>query len=252
MDFWRTVLVILRRWYVVLPAFALSVGSAALVYATMPAHYTSGSVLVLTSPTTGGSLPADPDIPTGVVNPLLNFNQGLSTSAAILIQALNAPEVAAEIGVSPDSPTTYRVSNGSSNPELLTSGPFVFIVGESPSAHEAADIVRRVADQARVELRARQAAVDAPEQTYIEISVVAPATTPEAKRGSKSRATAAALGIGFVASLFAAFATESIALAWRRRRAQRAPTHTEPHDPVTQADTRVDKAASGVRTGART
>lgn len=221
MDFWRTVIVLFRRWYVVLPAVALSVGAAAAVYASVPPYYQSNSVLVLTSPLEGGSLQPDGTQQLEPINPLLNFDYGLSTSAALLIQALGTPETAADLGVVPEGDTGYEVGNGTSNPELLTSGPFVFIVGESRTAEGARDIVTRVAERAKAELRARQDALDAPEAIHIRVNTVVPPTTPDEKRGSASRAAAAALGLGAVAGLSSAYAVENIAQRRRLRRPQR-------------------------------
>lgn len=225
MDFWRTLLVLVRRWYVVLPAFLATVGGTGALYLSTPDVYVSHSVLVLTSPLTGPSQPANPEEhPNGVVNPLLNFEQGgLATSASILIQALGNPEVVASLGASPTGPMRYQVSNGSTNPELLTSGPFLFIEGEGATARDAREIVERVARQAAIELAARQERVQAPRSTFIVLDEVVPPTTPIAEGGSRSRAAMAASGLGLAASVWAGFAAESIASARRRRRAAAAP-----------------------------
>jgi hypothetical protein len=217
-DFWRTVLVLFRRWYVVLPAVALTMGAAFAVYSSIPVRYESSSVLVLTSPRTGPSTSPDPDRPPVPLNPLLNFDQGLNTSAAIVIQALLKPELAVQLGALPGGDTTYEVNNGSINPELLITGPFVFITGESTSAAGAEGIVRRVAAQARAELASQQLRVDAPRDTYIAIDEVVPPTAPKELRAGKARSAAATLGLGAFAALAAAFAAESIAAARRERR----------------------------------
>jgi hypothetical protein len=218
MDFWQTILVVFRRWYVALPAFLLSILGALAVYTSVPKVYVSGSVLVLTQPITGSSQPADQTKPRDQTNPLLNFDKGLSTSAAILIQALSTPETASELGVPPGGDTYFEVSNGSSNPELLITGPFLFIKGNSGTKEGAIDIVRKVADRAHVELANRQKELNAPASTYITaVEVVAP-TTPEAQGGSRVRSAAAAAGLGIIGSLAATFGFESAMQARRRRR----------------------------------
>lgn len=63
----------------------LSLGAAAAVYSSVPTQYISSSVIVLTAPITGASLPADPRHPNPLTNPLLNFDGGLSFSATILM-----------------------------------------------------------------------------------------------------------------------------------------------------------------------
>jgi hypothetical protein len=206
MDFWQTILVVFRRWYVALPAFLLSILAALGVYASVPRTYVSTSVLVLTLPTTGSSQPADLDRPRDQINPLLNFDKGLSTSATILIQAISTPETAAELGVPPGSDTWFEVTNGSSNPELLITGPFIFIQGNSSTAAGAVDIVRKVEERARVE-------------------VVQP-TEPEAKGGSRIRSAGAAFALALFLSLAATYAFESV-MQVRGRRAKPKDDHPE-------------------------
>jgi hypothetical protein len=228
MDFWSTLSVLLRRWYVVLPAFLATIGGTAAVYTSTPDVYVSHSVLVLTTPRTGPSLPANAERKPDLTNPLLNFDHGLSTSASILIQKLGAAETVATLGADPAGTTRYKVSNGSSNPELLTSGPFLFIEGESETGAEARQIVRRVAEQAEIALAAQQQALQAPPSTFITMDEVVPPTTPVAEGGNRARPVAAALGVGLAASVFAAYAAESIAVARRRRKGLAAHVAAEP------------------------
>ncbi|MBB2909105.1 hypothetical protein FHS43_000351 [Streptosporangium becharense] len=210
MDFWGTVLVVFRRWYVFLPVFALSVAAAAGVYSTVPTTYVSSAVLILTTPATGGSLPANPDIPNGLSNPMLHFDHGLSVSASILIAAMGTPDMAAELGAAAGTGATFKVTNGGSNLESLATGPFLFVEGEGTTAADAQDMVRRVLARARTELEHRQQAVRAPRATYITTYEAVPPTTPVAQRGRRLRAVAAAAGLGLMASLWACFAVESV------------------------------------------
>ncbi|GLW08795.1 hypothetical protein Misp01_39250 [Microtetraspora sp. NBRC 13810] len=230
MDFWGTVLVVLRRWYVTIPAFALALAAAAAVYRSIPTTYVSHAVLVLTAPPSGGVESGNGEVPGTLVNPLLNFDEGLSTTASILIQSLSAPDVAVELGAVPGGPTTYEVTNGSSNLESLTSGPFVFVSSESRSPEGAREIVLRVMERARTELTERQKELDAPASTYIVVKETVAPTAPQAQRGSQMRAAAAAVAVGGVASLCAAFAADSFADARRARRRTRTPTPAPPPD----------------------
>lgn len=224
MDFWQTIQVLFRRWYVTLPAFLLSILLAAAVYSSVQKVYVSGAVIVLTEPLTGASQPADTSKPRDVMNPLLNFDRGLSTSAAILIQALSTPEAASELGTPPGGDTWFEVSNGSTNPELLITGPFIFITGNSTSRDGAKDIVQRVEKRAVEELATRQKEVKAPASTYISaVEVVAP-TTGEAAGGSRIRSAAAAGALALMGSLAATFGFESFAQHRARRRREGAGT----------------------------
>ncbi|GLX09381.1 hypothetical protein [Microbispora sp. NBRC 16548] len=238
MDFWGTVLVVFRRWFVTLPAFALAVGVTIAVYMSIPVTYTSTTVLVLTTPTTGGSLPSNPKYPNGLTNPLLNFDRGLSMTASILIGALATPETAAALGASPEGDPSYEVNNGSTNPELLAQTPFVFITGESASPAAARDIVMRVEARARKILAERQEALKAPRATFIRIDRAVPATMPEPQKGRKMRSAAVALALGAAATLVAAFAAESIAQAMRVRKGRKVrkaggAADAEPYGPST-------------------
>ncbi|MFB4272383.1 hypothetical protein [Nonomuraea sp. GTA35] len=226
MDFWGTILVLFRRWYVALPAFLAAVGAAFYAYSTIPVTYTTTAVLVLTAPTSGGILPPDPDQPIPRVNPLLNFDHGLDVAASILISVMSTPDMVAAMGVTSGGPTTYAVTNGTNNLESLATGPLVFVEGESRTPEEATRIARKAIDRIEQELNVRQRQVQAPEGTYITISEAVPPTTPAPQQGRKLRSAASALGLGVIASLCGAFAAESLsgplsgALARLRRRGQ--------------------------------
>jgi len=217
-DFWQTVQVVFRRWYITFPAFLGALGVAALVYGSVPTQYVSTSVILLTTPRTGPTERIDAKHPDEITNPLLNFEQGLSLSASMLIQALGSPETVAKLGISPDGGTSYKVTKGSTNPELLESGPFVFIEGTSMRPQDAQDIVRRVSAIASQELAARQKQLNAPASTYITLSEVVPATAPEPLKVKKLRATGAAGVLASLAGLAAAFAFEDLATRQRLRR----------------------------------
>ncbi|TDD11502.1 hypothetical protein E1292_04595 [Nonomuraea deserti] len=210
MDFWGTVLVLTRRWFVALPAFLLAVGGASYTYSTIPVTYTVSAVLVLTAPTSGGTVPPDPDQPVPQVNPLLNFDHGLDVAASMLINVMSTPDMVAEMGVRPDGDTAYAVTNGTNNLESLATGPLVFVEGESRAPEAATRMAREVIERVRQELDVRQRQVQAPPETYITISETVPPTTPVPQQGRKLRSAAAALGLGLIAALCASFAAESL------------------------------------------
>jgi hypothetical protein len=227
MDFWGTVVVLFRRWYVTLTAFALAVGVTLVVYASIPTTYVSTAVLLLTTPATGGSLPSNPKRPNSLTNPLLNFDKGLNMSASIVVTALQTPEMAAKLGVTPTGDPTFTVNNGSDNPELLIQSPFVFITGESTSPNSARNIVTRVMVAAKEVLADQQKTLDAPLKTYITMDDTVQPTTPLPQHGRKLRAAAVAMALGLVASLCAAFAAESIAQSRQARKTSRTSATTQ-------------------------
>src|SRR4051794_33187630 len=111
MDFWRTVVVLFRRWYITVPAFFLTLFMAAAAYQAAPVQYESTSVLALTSPLSGGTkttnLPANS--PTSLTNPLLNFEHSLALTASIVIEQLNSSATSTSLGISPGSSTTCEI-----------------------------------------------------------------------------------------------------------------------------------------------
>ena len=129
MDFWGTVVVLFRRWYISLPAFLATLVLAGAAYMVVPLQFESGEVLVLTTPLNGGTEYKGPDHTDSVTNPMMNFDQSLALTASLVIQQLRSTETSEALGVRPGDTTTYEVNNGSSNPELLQSGPFIFVRG---------------------------------------------------------------------------------------------------------------------------
>ncbi len=221
MDFWRTVMVLFRRWYITLPAFVMTLGVAAAASSSVPLEYQSVSVLVLTTPLSGGTESTQPAHPNPLTNPLVNFDQSLALTASIVIQQLNSTETALSLHVKPGDPVGYEVNNGSTNPELLQSGPFVFVQGTGPNPQAAEDITKRVSATAAAILDQRQTELDAPPSTHIELQVVVPPTAAKPLAGSPLRAAAAAGALAGLASLIAVFGFESMMTHRRRRRAEK-------------------------------
>lgn len=214
MDLWRTVLVLFRRWYVTVPAFLASLGLAAAAYAVIPREYQSSSVLVLTSPLAGGTTTTQP---TAMTNPLLAFDRSLNLTAAIVIQQMNSPETLAALGMAPGGATSYQVTNGSSNPELLESGPFIFVQGTAPTPEAAQGLTELVTRTATEVLAQRQTQLKAPDSTHIGAETVVAATPGRLLAGSPLRAAAATAALAGLASLATVYGFESL-MAYRRRR----------------------------------
>jgi hypothetical protein len=207
MDFWKTLLVLLKRWYVALPVFAISIGAAGGVYASMPMHYESTGVIVLTSPSSGPTKAAIGDA--GQTNPLLAFESSLAISASIVIQSINTPEVVKEMGA--DTPDHAFVLTGGAE-----GGPFISVKTESISEDGSRELAIQVLDRVRAELVKRQEALKAPVSTFIGVDDVVLPTKPEPLRGGKLRAAAAAMVLGLTASLGSVYGFESFKT--RRRR----------------------------------
>ncbi|WP_104481892.1 hypothetical protein [Actinokineospora auranticolor] len=208
MDFFKTLLVLLKRWYVALPVFAVTVGSAAGVYVAMPLHYESTAVVVLTSPAGGATTTADKV--NGQTNPLLAFESSLSITASVVIQSINTPQVVKSLGA--DQPDHTFVLTGGSD-----GGPFITIKTDSASEPGSRELVIQVLDKVKDELTKRQQTLGAAPSTYIRVDDVVSPTVPEPLRGGKLRAAAVALVLGLIASLAAVYGVETMQARKRRR-----------------------------------
>ena len=221
MDFWGTVVVLFRRWYITLPAFLATLVLAGAAYMVVPLQFESGSVLVLTTPLNGGTEYKGPDHTDSVTNPMMNFDQSLALTASLVIQQLRSTETSEALGVRPGDTTTYEVNNGSSNPELLQSGPFIFVRGTGPSPGAAQDMATRVAAAAQEILEARQEEVNAPASTHIEVRVVVAPTAGQPLMGSPLRAAAGVGALAALAGLVAVYGFENLMEHRRLRRARK-------------------------------
>jgi hypothetical protein len=221
MDFWQTVVVLFRRWYITVPAFFLSLVLAGAAYSVVPIQYQSVGVLVLTTPLSGGTETSVPNRPEPITNPLMNFDHSLALTASIVIQQMGSPETARSLGVTPGGTVTYEINNGTSNPELLESGPFIFVLGTGPSPQAAQDIAQRVAEMAAVVLDQRQTELNAPTGTHISTQIVVAPTPGKPLLSSPLRAAAAAGVLAGLAGLAAVYGFESLMTHRRRRREEK-------------------------------
>ncbi|MCR3751201.1 hypothetical protein [Lentzea californiensis] len=212
MDFWGTVRVLRRRWYIALPAVLLTGVLALSVYITVPTRYESSGVLVLTSPAAGGRY-SEKTKPEDVVrvNPLLQFDGSLTTTAQILTQVLGDPKTAEELA-GEGSTAVYTANTGP------VGGPLLFVTTEADSAESAEGLVGKVLEKTVAELAAQQKALSAPEQTFITAQVLVKPTTASAKIGGKVRYVGAATVVLLLLTLASTFAADSILLKAKRRK----------------------------------
>ena len=247
---------LLRRRYVGPPVLALAVLAAAVTFILVPTHYVSRAFMVLATPAGGGTLSTDPNKPTGLTNPLLNFNDGLKTTSGILIQAMNTPQELARLGAAPKSSTTITINDGSTSPDLLSSsqtGPFVYVEAESTSPQAASEAVKKAQVDMRQELVNRQKALNAPPITYLSIVDVIAPTDPVSKATLKLELTGVALVSVLVLGLGGAYARSRMQLSRKLRAPDNAAELTRSPgelDPPTVRIARAkDKAVLTVRGG---
>jgi uncharacterized protein involved in exopolysaccharide biosynthesis len=213
MDFWKTIRVLLRRWRVAVPVFAISLGLAAGVYASVHTDYESTGTILLTSPTDGARVDPSAPGPAGRVNPLLAFDASLNTSATLIIQKLQDPKLQEEL-LGGNEQIGYEIGNGQ------LSGPFIVVVALARTPEDATNTVANVLERAKTELRQSQEALKAPAPTFIISTDVVQPTKAEPKTGGKVRFAAVALVLGFIASLASAYAMESFTTTRKKKRAK--------------------------------
>ena len=230
MEFWITVVGLLRRKRVLIPAVLVALALGAVVYFATPVTYVSSTTMVLTTTQYGGTESQDPANPTGASNPLLNFNDSLETASAILIQTMSTKDVATQLGAR--GPTQLFVNDGRTNPDLLgLNGPFLFITARSQTPDEAKRVVEDAQALTRQKLLEWQSVLRAPQKTYVSLLDVVPPSAPEPDRGRGTKFGVMALLLGFVLSIGVAYFGQQVG-ARRRARAASTPVDPTPVDPT--------------------
>jgi hypothetical protein len=225
MDFWKTIIGLVRRKLLFVPLVGSAVAVALTGYFLTPLQYASSTTMVLVTPAVGRTLSQDPTVPVDVTNPLLSFSNDLKTASTILIWAINAPDVAEELGADDDGPTHLTINDGRTDPNLIDgNGPFIYVAGESTSRAEAKDVVIRAQKWLRQELQNRQKSLGAPPETYLTmVDVVAP-TSPKVVRTNRIKVGGAAFVLMLVLGLCGAYVWQS---SRRRRAASGPPKHDD-------------------------
>ena len=203
MDFWQTLRVLLRRWYVAVPVLLATLGVAGATFLSVPTQYESSGTAVLIMPPAGPSVSNDPSKPVGTVNPLLAFDGSLEVSAKLETATLSDPAVLEQLAAQGGT-AEIEAGDGGLN------GPFILVIATSPSPATSQRTVQLAFAHIQSELTERQDRLGSPKSTYINVESVVSATPGEAKIGGKVRAAGAALALGLIVSLWSAFVIESI------------------------------------------
>lgn len=219
MGLWQVVVVLARRWYVTLAAFLATAGLVVVARDTLPVQYSSGSVMVVTASLTGQSDDGGTSRPE-LTNPLLSFDRGVNLTTSILIQELNSAATMKALNAPAGGTTTYVVSDGNTNAELLQSGPFLFVQASAPTPEEAENIVTAVDRTAARILARRQKDLHAPTSTYLTLDEIVPPAAGRELTNSPSRAALAAGALSTMISVAAALGFERL-LVRRRGTARR-------------------------------
>lgn len=230
MEFWLTLIGIVRRKRFILPALLVAIAVGATAFAATTPSYVSRTTMVLTLTEFGGSESRDPSVPTDLTNPMLNFVDSLTTTSAIMINAMNTEEVARELDAT--GRATLVVDDGRSNPELLgLNGPFLHIRVESDSPSLTAQVAAGAQFLIRDKLEQWQATLNAPRSTFIRLVDVVPTGTPEVERGGQVQIALLAAGASFGLCLVFAYLRHQVRARRRARALGRAQGPTSPARP---------------------
>jgi hypothetical protein len=206
-DFWQTVRVVGRRWYIAVPVFLVVLGVAGLIAVQTPHDYESTGTVVLTEPDPAAAA-ADRSLGhNDVANPLLSFADSLSTDSELLAQSLNSPDAVQALRARGGT-ASYTASDGKLN------GPFIVVVADARDPGPAQGTVALALRYVREQLVARQKALGAPVASYIVVKDVVTPTTPAPKLGGRSRFLGTMLVIAVAASLCCTYGFDR----YRRRR----------------------------------
>ncbi|MDT7565630.1 MAG: hypothetical protein QOG76_4254 [Pseudonocardiales bacterium] len=243
MTFASTFRVLLARWYITIPGLLLSLALAGLTFLAVPPQYSSNAVAVLVQPKLHGKDPT--------TNPFLTFDSSLSTTALIIVQALDTPETAASIGLSPggDSYTVKDVGTIDVGDQVVQ--PFIYIKSQASTEQAAVDIVNNVLDLASQDLLDRQKDNKVLPQNLIKLNDVVGTSPPKPVLGIALAAAGGALLLVLLATTLLAFRADKAAAKRRAQAASDAITAAAP-DALTPDAVTPDAVTAAAVTAART
>jgi capsular polysaccharide biosynthesis protein len=203
----RTIQALLTKWHITIAGVLLSVAAAGLTFTFVPAQYASTSTAVLVQPKLPGTTSA---------NPLLSFNASLNTTAMILVQSLNSPEVATSLALTwgRDSFTVKNAASASIGGGIEQ--PFISVSAQSPNPQKSAEIVAAVMNLAQQELADRQNGLHVFKSSAIMLQTVVDVTPPKPVQLAGLATAGAVLLLGVVITIL-------VACACDRRTARRVP-----------------------------
>jgi uncharacterized protein involved in exopolysaccharide biosynthesis len=229
MDFWDSVRILVRRWYVVVVVVVFTAVGAGALATRIPPSFRAQSQILLVPPVSA-SVPQNPNQPSANSgsrsNPYLSFDQSLATTADVLAKVMMSRETVERLrqqGATAD----YDVGFGAQGP-----GPVLRVLVTGKTEQEALDTLDKVAGEISQELQRRQQQVNAPQETWIQVSVIQQAQQADRLWGRVIRAVAGVAAVGIMFAIICAFIVENIANRRLRRPAPRPPIE-RPSPPAT-------------------
>lgn len=226
MYFWDSVLVVLRRWYVVVPTLAIALALAVGATKLVPAAYEASGTVVFIAPPGGEN----------TTNPLFD-SLGLAGTADVVSQIVGSVpgrEALKDSGVT-GSFTLTRLAD--------SQAPALVVTVKGGSATVVMSTLQAVIHKVQAELATQQSLAGV-KGRVIQANTVTVDRTATPVHGNRMRAAVAVGGLGCVLAISSAFLTESAVL--RRRQRQQA---TEVVDPVRGVAPGAPRPAGTVREG---
>lgn len=250
MDFFDSVRVLLRRWYVVLLGLLLLGGAAYYAIAVVPTNYQARAQYVLL-------LPAGSPGP-GAINPYLNLNGGLTFAASLIASDIGTKAAIEELADAGFTSTyTIGLSTGA--------GPVLEVSASGTDPDDVLATRDAVLTRFDQELDELQAIPGIPSRQRIFSRTNAVDPVAEAVPGAKKKALLLIVALGGTLTLIAAFTVDG--LLRRRSRTARTSAETQPapepephlepasntHDtlPASQTRGRPSRQSSTKRSGRR-
>jgi hypothetical protein len=213
-DFLTTLRVLLSRWYVVVPALALTALAVTFTARTAaPSWQATGTVVLLGPAATGEVMPGSGE-PVRM-NPYLEFGGALEVAADVMSKVMSGDTMVERLRAK-GATAPYEVGTG-----VDGASPVINVIATGDDPDQAKVTVQVVIRELRAELSRRQAAVGAPRAQFIRVEQVTTPGTAKRLMGSTLRAAAAVLALGVVLTFALAFLADALGerRAARRRRA---------------------------------
>lgn len=206
-----------RMWYVALSGTALSCVLAAMAFTLVPVHYTSSGAAMVVPPRRATGWTGE----WKSANPLLSFDTSLNTTAVMLTQTLNTPEIAAGMGLGsgPDKYTVKNVADTSTGGD--PNQPFIFVTAQGTTPQASMDIVGSVLAVAAQELADQQHSMRVSRQDSLALATIAGASPAKLAPGLSVAAAVGVLSLGMALTIAVCLALNRRAVARARSRQPR-------------------------------
>ncbi len=204
MGFWDALVILRRRWYLVIPALFATAGMAFGLIRFLPDTYQASAQLLLLSP----AVAADSNQP---INPYLGFSSALAISGDAVARVMMSDDTATRL---------YR--QGATSAYLVglrsdAAGPVLIVQAQDKDPASALRTKEILVKAVQEELATLQTEAKAPAKSFLQVKVLASDSIAKRLLKAKTRALVAVVVLGLIASLAIAFAAESLKQHRRRR-----------------------------------